>query len=352
MVNSKRLSSREIRSEENPLTQNLSEALATASKAVNHTLAEMFDDALEPTKLYAASKHLITAGGKRLRPYLVLEACKLVDGRPEDALRVAAAVELIHTFTLIHDDIMDSDDLRRGVPTVHTLWGTPIAISAGDLLFAKANEAILSSLKASKLSPRRILKIISLITQATISICEGQALDILYEERAIISKKEYFNTIAKKTAVLLETSARVGAIAGWGKAAQVRRVGRFAYYSGLAFQVIDDCLGLTADEKILGKPVGSDIREGKRTLIMIHALIHATTDQRKQIYAVLGRASSTPDEIDEVVQLVRSSGSLDYAFTQAEKLVVRAKRQLSPFPPSPSKENLLNLADYIISRKY
>lgn len=312
----------------------------------------MFDDTLEPKKLYAASKHLITAGGKRLRPYLALESCKLVDGRREDALPVAAAVELIHTFTLIHDDIMDSDDTRRGVPTVHTLWGTPLAISAGDLLFAKANEAVLSSLKTSKLSLRRIFKIINLITQATISICEGQALDILYEKREIISEKEYFNTIAKKTAVLLETSAKAGAIAGWGKAAQVRRVGRFAYYSGLAFQVIDDCLGLTADEKILGKPVGSDIREGKRTLIMIHALTHATTAQRKQIYAVLGRGDSSLEEIDEIVQIVRASGSLDYAFNQAEKLVVRAKHQLSPFPSSPSKENLLNLADYILSRKY
>jgi geranylgeranyl diphosphate synthase type I len=352
MAGSQRISPRKLSEEEKDVSQKLLKDLSATSKEVNQAIYELFNDGLEPTKLYDASKHLIEAGGKRLRPFLVLESCELVGGNREDALPVAVAVELLHTFTLVHDDIMDSDDKRRGKPTVHTLWGTPIAISAGDMLYAKAYEAVISSLRSSKISPRRILKILSLITEATISICEGQALDIIFEERELISEEEYFNMITKKTAGLLETSTKVGAIAGGGKAAQVRRLGRYAYYSGLAFQVIDDYLGITADEKILGKPVGSDIREGKRTLILIHALTHATETERKQMYSVLGREDATPAEIEEVSRIIHSLGSLDYAFNKAEQLVAKAKRKLSPFPPSQNKETLLNLADYILSRKY
>ena len=334
------------------MSQKMLKDLSAASKEVNQAISKLFDDRLEPTKLYDASKHLIEAGGKRLRPFLVLKACELVGGNREDALPMATAVELLHTFTLVHDDIMDSDDKRRGKPTVHTLWGIPIAISAGDMLYAKAYEAVLSSLKSSKVSRRRILKILSLITEATISICEGQALDIIFEKRELISEEEYFTMITKKTAGLLETSTKVGAIVGGGKAAQVRLLGQYAYYSGLAFQVIDDYLGITADEKILGKPVGSDIREGKRTLILIHALNHATETERKQMYSVLGHEDATHTEIEEVSQIIHSLGSLDYAYKKAEQLVVKAKRQLSPFPSSQTKETLLNLADYILSRKY
>ena len=334
------------------MSEKLLKDLSAVSKEVNQAINELFDDRLEPTKLYDASKHLIEAGGKRLRPFLVLKACELVGGYREDALPMAAAVELLHTFTLVHDDIMDSDNKRRGKPTVHTLWGIPIAISAGDMLYAKAYEAVLSSLQSSKVTPRRILKILSLITEATISICEGQALDIIFEKRDLISEEEYFTMITKKTAGLLETSTKVGAIAGGGKAVQVRRLGRYAYYSGLAFQLIDDYLGIIADEKVLGKPVGSDIREGKRTLILIHALNHATETERKLMYSVLGHEDATSTEIEEVSRIIRSLGSLDYAYKKAEQLVAKAKRQLSPFPPSQIKETLLNLADYILSRKY
>jgi geranylgeranyl diphosphate synthase type I len=334
------------------VSEKLLKDLSAVSKEVNQAINELFDDRLEPTKLYDASKHLIEAGGKRLRPFLVLKACELVGGYREDALPMAAAVELLHTFTLVHDDIMDSDNKRRGKPTVHTLWGIPIAISAGDMLYAKAYEAVLSSLQSSKVTLRRILKILSLITEATISICEGQALDIIFEKRELISEEEYFTMITKKTAGLLETSTKVGAIAGGGKAIQVRRLGRYAYYSGLAFQLIDDYLGIIADEKVLGKPVGSDIREGKRTLILIHALNHATETERKLMHSVLGHKDATSTEIKEVSRIIHSLGSLDYAYKKAEQLVAKAKRQLSPFPPSQIKETLLNLADYILSRKY
>lgn len=334
------------------MTQRLLEELSEASKEVNLVINKMFENKFEPKELYDASKHLIMAGGKRLRPFLVLESSKLVGGRREDAVPVAAAVEFIHNFTLVHDDIMDRDEKRRGVPTVHTLWGIPIAITAGDMLYAKAYEAVLSSLKSSKISSRRILKVIEIITNATIEICEGQALDMVFGEREKVSEKEYFDMISKKTAALLEASSRAGVIVGGGKASQVRRLGRFAHYSGLAFQVADDVLGLTADERVLGKPVGSDIRDGKRTIIIIHALAHANHVQRRQIRSVLGREEASFEGIEETIQTIRSLGSIDYALKRAEELAEKAKRQLSLFSSSQAKENLLNLADYIVSRGY
>ncbi len=334
------------------MSQQLLDALSAATVEVNQAIHAVFEGQQDPPKLYAASQHLIEAGGKRLRPFLVLQACELVGGRRDVAVPVAVAVELLHTFTLVHDDIMDDDDRRRGRPTVHTVWGTPLAILAGDLLFVKTYEATLASPHARTISPRRLLKILNLLTEATISICEGQALDMLFEDRDLITEKEYLTMITKKTAGLLATSARVGALAGGGKADQVRRLGRYAYYAGLAFQVIDDYLGVTADEAVLGKPVGSDLREGKKTLILIHALTHATDAQRRQVYAVLGRDDAAPSEIDAVNHILRDVGSLDYALTKAHRFVAAAKRQLAAFPPSPTKEILLDLAEYIISRKY
>ncbi len=334
------------------MSQQLLDALSAATDEVNQAIHAVFEGRQDPPKLYAASQHLIEAGGKRLRPFLALQACELVGGRRDAALPVAVAVELLHTFTLVHDDIMDDDDRRRGMPTVHTVWGTPLAILAGDLLFVKTYEAALAAPHARTISPRRRLKILNLLTEATISICEGQALDMLFEDRDLITEKEYVTMITKKTAGLLATSARVGALAGGGKADQVRRLGRYAYYAGLAFQVIDDYLGVTADEAVLGKPVGSDLREGKKTLILIHALTHATDAQRQQVSAVIGRDDAAPSEIDAVNRILRDVGSLDYALTKAHRYVAAAKRQLAAFPPSPTKEILLDLAEYIISRKY
>lgn len=325
--------------------------LMGASKEVNLILKNMFRGQLKPKELYDASTHLIVAGGKRLRPFLVLTSCELVGGNRAEALPAAAAIEFIHNFTLIHDDIMDQDDRRRGAPSVHTLWGVPMAITAGDMLFAKAYETLLL-LETSNLSSKQILKLFHILTKATVSICEGQALDILFENRALISEQDYFNMISKKTASLIEASSKVGAIIGRGKASQVRRLGRFAYYSGLAFQIIDDLLGLTADRKILGKPVGSDIREGKKTLVLIHAVSNANKSQQEKIYSALGHQEASLKKIDKVIKVIQSLGSFEYTFNKAKNIVEKAKDQLHSFLPSPKKELLLCFADYIINREY
>lgn len=334
------------------MSQELIRQLDEVSREVNQAIDSMFSDFLQPKNLYDASKHLIDAGGKRLRPFLVLKSCELVGGRREEALPVASAIEFIHNFTLIHDDIMDRDEKRRGVPTVHVLWGIPIALVAGDMLFAKAYGVIINSASAQKTSQKRILKVLDVVTKATISVCEGQALDMIFEGRKDVSEREYLDMIGRKTAALIEASTKSGSIIGGGKSLQVERLGNLGRYAGLAFQIVDDVLGLTADEKVLGKPVGNDLREGKRTIILIHALAKADGNQRKQILSVIGNREASQDKVKEVMKLIQSLGSVDYAVKKADDYVEKAKNQLSSFPSSPAKEILLSLCDYITSRKY
>jgi geranylgeranyl diphosphate synthase type I len=322
--------------------------LNLACEEVNAELFSVLADGQEPRAIYEASKHLIGAGGKRIRPFLTLKACEIVGGRREDALPIAASIELIHNFTLVHDDIMDDDDTRRGVATVHVLWGIPIAIIAGDMLFAKAYE----SASRAKTSPSRLLEILATVTDVTISICEGQTLDMLFEKRRDVSEKEYLDMIYKKTAALLEAAAKAGALIGGGSPRQVRSLGELARYAGLAFQIIDDILGLTADEKTLGKPVGSDIREGKSTILIIHALKNANMSQRKKILSIVGDNSARPHQIETVIQMIQDLGSVKYAIKKSETLIDKAKAQLSSFPTSQSKDRLLDLCDYFVLRKY
>jgi geranylgeranyl diphosphate synthase type I len=317
---------------------------------VDATIRRLLPDERQPTELYTAARHLIEAGGKRLRPFLVLQSCAIVGGAHAAALPIAAALELVHNFTLVHDDIMDADEKRRGVPTVHVQWGTPIAIAAGDMLFAKAYEAIGSA--GAQIPPKRLVQIIGVVTRATIAVCEGQALDLLFATQGSVTEAEYLTMIGKKTAALLVASAEAGALVGGGTPTKVKRLGTMAYKAGLAFQIVDDVLGLAADERVLGKPVGGDIREGKRTLLVLHALSHGDERQRTRILSLLGARDAPDTAIQEIVETIRALGSLDYATSAARKLIDEAKEQLNIFPPSSAKANLTALCDYLISRRY
>jgi geranylgeranyl diphosphate synthase type I len=326
--------------------------LAETAEKVNQFIDEVVGLESEPTLLYQAAHHIIDAGGKRLRPYLVLKSCRLVGGREEDALPTAAALELLHTFTLIHDDIIDEDEKRRNLPTVHVEWGVPTAIVTGDLLFAKVYETITRHTDSAHVSPKRILRVLKDVSEATVTICEGQILDMMFEHKDTVSEDQYFRMIQAKTAALFETSARCGGILGGGKKREVERLGKYGYYAGTGFQVIDDVLGLTADEKALGKPVGSDIREGKRTLIIVHALEQASEDQRKKILETLGNRSASPEQLREVVGLVDSLDSIRYAEEKAKKYIQQSKMALASFPASEDREDLISLADLVFGRKY
>ena len=330
----------------------LQEELAAVAKKVDPVISSLVEEEKEIEVLYEASKHLIDAGGKRLRPFLVLKSCEIVGGKEDDAIQLAAAIELLHTFTLIHDDIMDEDEKRRGVPSVHALWGKPIAITAGDLLFAKVYDSVIRCASPKHIAYGRVLKALSVITEAAVSICRGQTLDMLFASMEEISEEQYLRMISGKTASLLKASAQSGAIFGGGTASQVKLVGGFANYCGLAFQIVDDVLGLTADEKVIGKPVGSDIRDGKKTIVIVHALNKANSEQRQLILSTLGKIDSPPSRIEEVIQTVKSLESIDYAMSKAKDFIDKAKAQLSPFPASPARDALLELSNFLVSRRY
>nr|MBC8498441.1 polyprenyl synthetase family protein [Candidatus Bathyarchaeota archaeon] len=183
----------------------------------------------KPEEVYRAAHHLIKAGGKRLRPYLVLKTCEMMGGDPELALPYAAAVEMFHTFTLVHDDIMDNDDLRRGSSTVHTKWGIPLAIVSGDLLFAKVYSAMIEPGISMKLSKERVVSCLESLTNAAVILSEGQALDILQSNVVDVSEEDYIYMVGGKTSALFRTCAEVGCLVGGGSAEEVSRLGSFAW---------------------------------------------------------------------------------------------------------------------------
>jgi geranylgeranyl diphosphate synthase type I len=317
------------------------------SKKIDPVLFSALGTGREPRTLYDAASHLLRAGGKRLRPFLVFESCKVVGGQEDNALRIAAAVELFHNFTLVHDDIMDRDDQRRGIPTVHVRFGEPVAITAGDLLFAKVFEVAL----ASGIEKADLIEILKKLAEAAVMVCEGQTLDMMYEDEIEVTEREYIEMVEGKTAALFKAAAQAGAIAGKGTKAEVEHLGSYGFNAGIAFQIIDDVLGLTAESRSLGKPIGSDLREGKKTLIVTHALANSNENQKKMIMRVLRNRNSSPDEIHTAIDVVRSIGSIDYARQVAIRHGLVAKETLSTFKNHDERRLLEALVDFFLERR-
>jgi len=306
---------------------------------------------ITPEVLAKASRHLLEAGGKRLRPCLALVACEAVGGRAEDALEAAAALELLHTFTLIHDDIMDKDDFRRNVKTVHKIWGEPVAIIAGDALFAKVFEVVAANARRLKLPADRAVELFDTIGRASFEICRGQASDMLFEGRSDVSEQEYLKMVGEKTGALIEASTKVGALLGKGKPEQVKALAEYGRLIGVAFQIHDDLLGVVGKQKKFGKPIGSDVREGKRTLIIVRALAKASRGDRATLAHALGNEKASKAELTAAIKILKSTGAVDYVAKKAHELVRDAKAKLQLLPDSEAKRFLMALADFTIERE-
>jgi geranylgeranyl diphosphate synthase type I len=305
----------------------------------------------QPLALYEASRYLIRTGGKRLRPYLVAKACEIVGGNANDAIPYAAGMEILHNFTLIHDDVMDKDDLRRGAPTVHVKYGIPLAITAGDLLFVKVYESLLKY-SPKHLSVNDVLKSIQVVTEAATLLCEGQALDISYPKTADVIENDYIFMVGGKTSALFKACVEIGAIIGGANTEQLVALGKFAWDAGIAFQLVDDILGATANEETLGKPVGSDLKEGKKTLYVIHALSKISIEQRKILTKVLGNCDASIEDLKKAIKLLNETGSIDYTLGKADEYTKNALSQLDTFPDSESKNELKTLVEYFVRRDY
>jgi geranylgeranyl diphosphate synthase type I len=304
---------------------------------------------VDPDELQKSTQHLIKAGGKKIRPSLVVLSSEAVGGTVEEALKTAAAVELIHTFSLIHDDIMDKDDMRRGKPSVHILWGEPMAILAGDTLFSKAFETVLET-QIDGVSYERVVNALKTVVDSCIKICEGQASDMCFEGNFDVSEAEYMNMIYKKTGALIAAATRSGAIIGGGTPDQVEVLTEYGRLIGLAFQIQDDYLDVISDEENLGKPVGSDITEGKMTLMVVHALSNASDDDKNEIVSILEADEDT--DVDRAIELFGKYGSINYARDIALDNVDQAKKLLETLDESEAKVALAMLADYVLQRNH
>jgi geranylgeranyl diphosphate synthase type I len=271
----------------------------------------------------------------------------MLGGTIRDAMPAAAAIEMIHNFTLVHDDIMDNDEMRHGVPTVHTKFGMPLAILAGDVLFSKAFETVsVSNVPNNKTSAKLVAK----LAEACVNVCEGQVLDIqMAEGKKIPTKSDYIKMIEKKTSALFEVSCAMGAICANTSGRDVANLASFGKNLGVAFQITDDYIGVLGDPKITKKPVGNDLREGKKSLPILLAIQKADPKKKRIILRVFGNPKATKKEISDAVQAMRSLEIEKDVRREALQYADRAKRSLSAYS-GPAKAELISLLDFVVKR--
>jgi geranylgeranyl diphosphate synthase, type I len=291
-------------------------------------------------ELNKASAHLLAAGGKRLRPAVVMLAADAVKrGSSQDIIQAALALELTHTFTLIHDDIMDDDSLRRGVQTVHTKWDMPTGILAGDVLYARAFEFIC----LAKAHDNAKVRAVSMLARACADICEGQHMDMSFVHRNDVDEYEYLEMVKKKTGVLYAAAAGIGAILAGSTAHQAKALYLFGLNTGIAFQIQDDLIDLLTPAEKSGKDRASDLREGKQTLIMIKA-------REKGVDLQKYRRDLSDADIDAAIKELTDAGVIDEVKKVAADLVMASNKHLSLLPPSKERELLMEMGEFFVTR--
>ena len=285
-------------------------------------------------------EHLRAGGGKRIRPALLLLSAKLFRHDERSAVRLGAVVEIIHTATLVHDDIIDEAKTRRGRPAANTRWGNSKCVLAGDWLYMQAFKIAVQE---------RNFKILDVLIELTQQMVEGELLQ-MEKLGKCISLEEHFDLIFRKTACLFSVSMRMGALLGKATEEQESRLGEYGRHLGLAFQIVDDVLDLTASEAVLGKPVASDLREGKVTMAVIHALDHCTPAERKLVEAVLEERAFITVPHEQILDMLKRYGSIQYAYDEAAKHAELAKRAICTFPDSEIKRALLMIPEFVVER--
>lgn len=327
--------------------------------------------------LQSAVTSYLNAGGKSLRPGVLMFACGAVGGDETMAIPAAAAVEMYHTWTLVHDDIIDRDETRRGAPTVHAQfrelardelaydtakaahYGLSIAILAGDMQQGWCNTLLTNLYRENHLPAELVLSLSAeLFSRVQTTLVDGEALDILYADMPIekLNAEQVVDMLWKKTGVLYEFAGRAGAAVGLRQPdiqhPDVERIAQFTGKCGIAFQIQDDILGIVGNEKQLGKPVGSDIREGKRTLIVLGSLPKMTPAEREFCLGMLGNPHAGEADVQEVIGLLRKAGGIAYAQQIAQRYVREALEGVERLPESPSKALLVSWAHYLIERQF
>jgi geranylgeranyl diphosphate synthase type I len=306
----------------------------------------------EPKQLYRASAHYIASGGKRLRPFMVAKSCEMFGGNSKMAMPAAAAVEMIHNFSLVHDDIMDNDDIRHGVPAVHKRYGMPLAILAGDILFSKAFQLLAINCKRVGLVEKSISEMIARLSTACIYVCEGQATDVdMASNRKFSAESQYINMISKKTAALFDVSCALGVLSTVDHVREdVENLSSFGRNVGIAFQLIDDLIGIVGDPKITGKAVGNDIREGKKTYPILLALRNAKGENKNKILKVFSSKSTSSVDLEEAVKTISLIGIDQHVRNAAKTYIYRAIKSIEIYEDSDAKKALESSANFIVER--
>jgi geranylgeranyl diphosphate synthase type I len=336
---------------------------------------EEYRQSFRPEALCQAVYSYLLRPAKRFRPGVLFFSCAAVGGREELARLAAASVEVYHTWTLVHDDIIDNDPKRRGMPTVHEEfrlkaleWGYPaveaaelgrnIAILAGDLQHAWSVRLLLDSVKLG-VSHRVVIDLVRrLEDDLTNGLVEGEALDVMYSQYGIadLTERDILRMLELKTGILYEYSAIAGASIGLGQVREenplIGAIGRFARSCGTAFQLQDDILGITGDEKLLGKAVDSDIREGKRTTIVLHAYQNAGSRDRRFLETYLGNPAASAADVARVKQILTENRGIEYTRKLAGALAEQAVAEIAALPDSRYKQLLLTWSKYVVDREF
>ena len=289
------------------------------------------------------SRYLQSSGGKRLRPSLLLLSSRLIGDAGPSAIRLGAVVEMVHTATLVHDDVIDASETRRGRPSTNAQWGNHTSVLAGDWLYMQAFQL------AVRERNFRVLDILIALTQMMV---EGELLQLERIGKIHVSEADYMELVDRKTAGLFSACARLGALVAGADPATEEKLGEYAWNLGMAFQLVDDVLDFTAREQTLGKPVGGDLREGKTTLPLIYALEKATPDERRAIETILRDRSYDSVPFRDVLAMIRNYGGFERAKERAQAFTDKAREIMSSFPDSPYQRALYAVTDLVTERDH
>ncbi len=312
--------------------------IANDMREVDRVIAQRLDSGVP--LVAQVSRYIISAGGKRLRPALLLLTCGALNYQGEQRFNLAAVVEFIHTATLLHDDVVDASALRRGNATANQTFGNPASVLVGDFLYSRAFQMMVDA---------ENMRIMQVLADATNVIAEGEVLQLMNMHNANLDEAGYLQVIRSKTAKLFEASARVGAILAGGDALMESACANYGNALGTAFQVIDDVLDYDGDEAVMGKSLGDDLREGKATLPLIAAMQRGTGAERELIRNAIENGSVS--ELDDVIRIVRHTGSLEVARQAAALEAERAMSEARRLPAGPYTDSLLQLATLSLGRQ-
>ncbi len=313
-------------------------------KKIENRIGRIFKNKL-PTSLYEPSAYIMSGGGKRIRPFLVLASAKAVGGEVKNVYNAAVAVELLHNFTLVHDDIMDNADKRRNRPTLHKKYDTGTAILTGDSLTAFAYKYLLSDTYA------KTKEAITFFTDGVIEVCEGQSLDAEFEKRKNVTIAEYKKMIKQKTAALLKMCVLIGGLLGGGTDEDLKNLKNYGVNLGMAFQLQDDYLDIAGDEKRFGKPIGGDLVEGKKTFLLLKALEIAKGNDKKELLKVVKNNGINKKDVLKYKSIYENLGVFALTEKEIEKYTLKALNSANKLPDTEGKNLLICLAEDLLERK-